>query len=226
SRPIWTIREITDKGGKVILLSHFGRPKGPDPAQSLKLLTPAIAAVLKRPVAFAEDCIGERAAAAMNRHEAGRHPVPGEHPVPPQRGAQRSRFRRAAARTAAAHRPGVRSRWRRWPRCRSGGCGRRAAPPDLSLVSLPICRAIVLLLSRGYSALSSRAISMVRFLPSSPVDDDCTKVVDVGECRPGDGEIIKRRKEAMAVIFGQPDFGRDLALGRATQRVGLQYRAH
>src|SRR5437773_1463748 len=41
-----TIREIADKGGKVILLSHFGRPKGPDPAQSLKLLTPAIAAVL------------------------------------------------------------------------------------------------------------------------------------------------------------------------------------
>ena len=29
-----TIREIADKGGKVILLSHFGRPKGPDPKQS------------------------------------------------------------------------------------------------------------------------------------------------------------------------------------------------
>jgi 3-phosphoglycerate kinase len=26
-----TIREIADKGGKVILLSHFGRPNGPDP---------------------------------------------------------------------------------------------------------------------------------------------------------------------------------------------------
>ena len=37
-----TIREIADKGGKVILLSHFGRPKGPDPAQSLKPLAPAI----------------------------------------------------------------------------------------------------------------------------------------------------------------------------------------
>src|SRR5215475_7615025 len=56
-----TIREIADKGGKVILRSHFGRPKGPDPAQSLRLLAPAIAAALKRPVAFAEDCIGERA---------------------------------------------------------------------------------------------------------------------------------------------------------------------
>src|SRR6516164_3375146 len=66
-----TIREIADKGGKVILLSHFGRSKGPDPAQSLKLLTPAIAAVLKRPVAFAEDCIGERAAAAVNAMKPG-----------------------------------------------------------------------------------------------------------------------------------------------------------
>jgi len=66
-----TIREIADKGGKVILLSHFGRPKGPDPKQSLKLLTPAIAAVLKRPVAFAEDCIGEPAAAAVDAMKPG-----------------------------------------------------------------------------------------------------------------------------------------------------------
>jgi phosphoglycerate kinase len=66
-----TIREIADKGGKVILLSHFGRPKGPDPAQSLRLLAPAIAAVLKRPVAFAEDCIGEAAAAAVNAMKSG-----------------------------------------------------------------------------------------------------------------------------------------------------------
>ncbi|HEY7247068.1 MAG TPA: phosphoglycerate kinase [Xanthobacteraceae bacterium] len=66
-----TIREIADKGGKVILLSHFGRPKGADPAQSLRLLAPAIAAVLKRPVAFAEDCIGEAAAAAVNAMKSG-----------------------------------------------------------------------------------------------------------------------------------------------------------
>src|SRR5262245_31592048 len=66
-----TIREIADKGGKVILLSHFGRPKGPDPTQSLKLVAPVIAAVLKRPVAFAEDCIGEKAAAAVNAMKPG-----------------------------------------------------------------------------------------------------------------------------------------------------------
>jgi phosphoglycerate kinase len=61
-----TIREIADRGGKVILLSHFGRPKGPDPTQSLKPFAPAIAEVLERPVAFAEDCVGEKALAAVN----------------------------------------------------------------------------------------------------------------------------------------------------------------
>jgi phosphoglycerate kinase len=66
-----TIREIAEKGGKVILLSHFGRPKRPDPAQSLKLVVPALADVLKRPVAFAEDCVGERAAAAVNAMKPG-----------------------------------------------------------------------------------------------------------------------------------------------------------
>jgi phosphoglycerate kinase len=66
-----TIREIADRGGKVILMSHFGRPKGPDPTQSLKLFAPAIADVLKRPVAFAEDCIGEKAAAAVNAMRPG-----------------------------------------------------------------------------------------------------------------------------------------------------------
>src|SRR5712664_3995279 len=60
-----TITEIADKGGKVILLSHFGRPKGRDPKQSLKLFAPAIAGVLKRQVAFADDCIGEAAEAAV-----------------------------------------------------------------------------------------------------------------------------------------------------------------
>jgi phosphoglycerate kinase len=66
-----TIREIADRGGKVILLSHFGRPKGRDPTQSLKPLAPAIADVLERPVAFAEDCVGEKALAAVNALRPG-----------------------------------------------------------------------------------------------------------------------------------------------------------
>jgi phosphoglycerate kinase len=63
-----TINEVADKGGKAILLAHFGRPKGDDPKLSLKQVVPALAAVLKRPVAFAEDCLGpkaEQAVAAM-----------------------------------------------------------------------------------------------------------------------------------------------------------------
>jgi phosphoglycerate kinase len=60
-----TIREIAEKGGKVILLSHFGRPKGLDPKQSLRPVAAAVAEVLGRPVAFAEDCIGPEAESAV-----------------------------------------------------------------------------------------------------------------------------------------------------------------
>jgi phosphoglycerate kinase len=60
-----TITEIADKGGKVILLSHFGRPKGPDPKESLRPVAAEAARIIGRPIAFAEDCIGEKAAAAV-----------------------------------------------------------------------------------------------------------------------------------------------------------------
>ena len=60
-----TIEELADKGGKVILLSHFGRPKGPDPKYSLRPVVPEIAKIIGRPVAFAEDCIGPKAVAAV-----------------------------------------------------------------------------------------------------------------------------------------------------------------
>jgi phosphoglycerate kinase len=63
-----TILEISDRGGKVILLAHFGRPKGRDPKESLRPVAAALAQVIKRPVAFADDCIGEiaeKAVAAM-----------------------------------------------------------------------------------------------------------------------------------------------------------------
>ena len=63
-----TIKAITDKGGKVILLSHFGRPKGRDPKESLKPVAQEVARVIGRPVAFADDCVGEateKAVAAM-----------------------------------------------------------------------------------------------------------------------------------------------------------------
>ena len=63
-----TIREIIGKGGKVILLSHFGRPKGRDEKQSLKQVIAALADTIGAPVSFAPDCIGaeaEKAIAAM-----------------------------------------------------------------------------------------------------------------------------------------------------------------
>jgi phosphoglycerate kinase len=64
-----TITELAGKGGKVILLSHFGRPKGgPDPKYSLRPVVAEVARIVKRPVAFAGDCVGpvaEKAVAAM-----------------------------------------------------------------------------------------------------------------------------------------------------------------
>ena len=66
-RVVPTITEIADKGGKVIILAHFGRPKGQrDPAQSLKPVADALAAILGRKVGFAEDCIGEPAQGARS----------------------------------------------------------------------------------------------------------------------------------------------------------------
>jgi phosphoglycerate kinase len=60
-----TIRDLTAKGAKVLLLSHFGRPKGkPNPEMSLKPLVPEIAKILGQEVAFAADCIGAPAQAA------------------------------------------------------------------------------------------------------------------------------------------------------------------
>jgi phosphoglycerate kinase len=61
-----TIAGLCDKGAKVILLAHFGRPKnGPDPALSLKPIAEAAGKVLGRQVGFAEDCIGDAAAKAV-----------------------------------------------------------------------------------------------------------------------------------------------------------------
>jgi phosphoglycerate kinase len=64
-RVVPTIKEIADKGGKVILLAHFGRPKGPDPKESLKPIAAEVAKAIGRHVAFAEDCIGPKAEAAV-----------------------------------------------------------------------------------------------------------------------------------------------------------------
>src|ERR1700733_7320645 len=62
------IREIAGKGGKVILLSHLGRPKGRDAKFSLKPVAVELERQLGQKVIFAEDCVGdvaERAVAAL-----------------------------------------------------------------------------------------------------------------------------------------------------------------
>ena len=63
-----TIRELADKGAKVIVASHFERPKGKRvPEMSLRPVADALGRVLGRPVAFADDCVGPDAEPAAAR---------------------------------------------------------------------------------------------------------------------------------------------------------------
>ena len=67
-----TILELADKGARVIVLSHFDRPKGKVvPSMSLRPVAAALAKELRRPVAFAEDCIGAVAEAAVAKLKDG-----------------------------------------------------------------------------------------------------------------------------------------------------------
>src|SRR5690349_1025634 len=61
-RAATTLKELSDKGAKVVALSHFGRPKGKrESSMSLEPIARALARVLGRPVVFAQDCVGEQA---------------------------------------------------------------------------------------------------------------------------------------------------------------------
>ncbi len=66
-----TIHDIANKGGKVILLAHFGRPKGRDEKNSLKPVASALAKVLHKHIEFADDCIGAVAQAAIAKLKDG-----------------------------------------------------------------------------------------------------------------------------------------------------------
>lgn len=71
-RVVPTLQELSSKDAKVIILAHFGRPKAaPDPKYSLKPVVEAVAQILDKPVAFAEDCIGEKAAQAVAAMKEG-----------------------------------------------------------------------------------------------------------------------------------------------------------
>src|SRR5260370_11142856 len=68
-----TIREVAERGARVVVMSHFGRPKGkPEAAYSLRPLVAPLSQAIGRPVAFAEDCVGppaERVLAALKPGE-------------------------------------------------------------------------------------------------------------------------------------------------------------
>ena len=67
-----TVRYALDQGATVVLASHLGRPKGkPDPKYSLKPIAERLAALLKRPVVFADDCVGGTAREAVAKAGAG-----------------------------------------------------------------------------------------------------------------------------------------------------------
>lgn len=67
-----TVQFLTNKGAKVALLAHFGRPKGEvKPELTLKPVAEAFGRVLGAPVAFASDCVGEAAQNAIASIQAG-----------------------------------------------------------------------------------------------------------------------------------------------------------
>jgi phosphoglycerate kinase len=67
-----TIKELAEKGARVVVLSHFDRPKGKVvPSMSLAPIAPALAKAIGRPVAFASDCIGPAAKDAVVKLKDG-----------------------------------------------------------------------------------------------------------------------------------------------------------
>ncbi|MEW6017683.1 MAG: phosphoglycerate kinase [Pseudomonadota bacterium] len=67
-----TIQKLRQGGAKVVLLAHFDRPKGKVvPSMSLEPIVPALAKMLGGSVAFAADCVGEVASAAVNALKPG-----------------------------------------------------------------------------------------------------------------------------------------------------------
>ena len=67
-----TLSELASKGARVIVLSHFGRPDGKRvPEMSLRPLVEPLGKALGKPVAFADDCIGPAAEAAVGALKPG-----------------------------------------------------------------------------------------------------------------------------------------------------------
>ena len=71
-RAMPTLNELAEKGARVVVLSHFGRPDGKRvPEMSLKPLVEPLSKALGKPVAFADDCIGAAAEDAVRALKNG-----------------------------------------------------------------------------------------------------------------------------------------------------------
>jgi len=67
-----TIQYLLDRGASVILMSHLGRPKGKrDPQYSLRPVAERLSVLLRRPVRFLEDCVGEAVEQAVQALKPG-----------------------------------------------------------------------------------------------------------------------------------------------------------
>src|SRR5580765_7229933 len=67
-----TIRYALEQGATVILASHLGRPKGkPKPEFTLRPVAEHLSTLLGRPVAFGEDCVGDKAVTTIAAHPGG-----------------------------------------------------------------------------------------------------------------------------------------------------------
>ncbi|SVD38416.1 uncharacterized protein METZ01_LOCUS391270, partial [marine metagenome] len=62
-----TLKAMINKGAKIILVAHLGRPKGVrEPSMSLRPVADKLAKLIGQPVAFCEQCVGDAVAEAVN----------------------------------------------------------------------------------------------------------------------------------------------------------------
>src|SRR6185503_339071 len=67
-----TIRNIIERGGRAILTSHLGRPKGkPDPKYSLRPVADHLTKLIGQPVQFVPECIGLEVEQAVQKLKDG-----------------------------------------------------------------------------------------------------------------------------------------------------------
>jgi phosphoglycerate kinase len=66
-----TLKHLAERGAMVVVMSHLGRPKGVEPALSLRPVAEALAKQLDHEVHFAEDCVGQAARSAVDKLQAG-----------------------------------------------------------------------------------------------------------------------------------------------------------